>query len=89
MTKLQTKLLTKYVSQYSDVTVPQEIIDEKVSELSKLHDEGRFLLNEEKVYENMRGIVRVKNPVDCIAECEADMDDNSDDSGKYETEVEL
>ena len=86
MTKLQTKLLTKYVSEYSDATVPQEIIEEKVSELSKLHDEGKFLLNEEKVYENMRGIVRVKNPIDCIAQVEEDMDDDSDDSVE---EVEL
>jgi len=84
MTKTQRKLLTKYVSQYSDPTVPQEIIDEKVDELEKLHDEGKFLLNEEKVYENMRGIVRVKNPTDCIAECEADMDDNSDETEEEE-----
>jgi len=88
MTKIQRKLLNKWVSQYCDPTVPQEVIDEKVNELIDLHSQNKFLVNEEKVYENMRGIVRVKNPTDCIAEMEADMDDDSgDESYSFEEEI--
>jgi len=67
MNKIQDRLLTKWVSQYVDPTVPQEIINETVEELGLLHDEGKFTLNEEATYDFIHQIKREKGK---IVECE-------------------
>ena len=51
MNRIQNKILTKWVSQYVDPTVPGEIIKETVEELGLLHDEGKFTLSEESTYD--------------------------------------
>lgn len=63
----ENKLLTKWVSQYVDPTVPSEIIKETVEELGLLHDEGKFLLNEEATYDFIHQIKRENGK---IVECE-------------------
>ena len=67
MNRIQNKILTKWVSQYVDPTVPAEIIKETVEELGLLHDEGKFILNEEKTYDFIHQIKREKGR---IVECE-------------------
>ena len=67
MNKIQNKILTKWVSQYVDPTVPGEIIKETVEELGLLHDEGKFLLNEEATYDFIHQIKREHGR---IIECE-------------------
>ena len=67
MNAFENKLLTKWVSQYVDPTVPGEIIKETVEELGLLHDEGKFLLNEEATYDFIHQIKRVNGKV---VECE-------------------
>ena len=67
MNKIQNRLLTKWVSQYVDPTVPAEIIKETVDELGQLHDEGKFLLNEEATYDFIHQIKRENGR---IVECE-------------------
>ena len=58
MTKIENKLLTKWVSQYVDPTVPPEIIKETVEELGLLHDTGKFTLNEESTYDFIHQVKR-------------------------------
>ena len=58
MTKIQNRLLTKWVSQYVDPTVPAEIIKETVEELGQLHDDGKFTLSEESTYDFIHQIKR-------------------------------
>jgi len=57
----ENKLLTKWVSQYVDPTVPSEIIKETVEELEQLHKEGKFLFSESAVYDFVHQIKRDKN----------------------------
>jgi len=67
MTPFENKILTKWVSQYVDPTVPSEIIKETVEELGLLHDEGKFTLSEESTYDFIHQIKRVNGKV---VECE-------------------
>ena len=67
MNRIQNKILTKWVSQYVDPTVPGEIIKETVEELGLLHDEGKFTLSEESTYDFIHQIKREHGR---IIECE-------------------
>jgi hypothetical protein len=67
MNAFENKILTKWVSQYVDTTVPGEIIKETVEELGQLHDEGKFTLSEESTYDFIHQIKREKGK---IVECE-------------------
>lgn len=67
MNAFENKLLNKWVSQYVDPTVPSEIIKETVEELGLLHDDGKFLLNEEATYDFIHQIKRENGKV---VECE-------------------
>ena len=77
MNKILKHIARKAIVMYSDPTMPGEIVEATVKEFEVLHDEGKLTIGYEPIYNYIKGIKRVKNPVDLIAECVADVDDDS------------
>lgn len=71
------KTLFKWVSQYCDKTIPNEIVCEAVEEIKILHEEGKIRYNEEAVYDFVHQIKRGKEGE--IIECEGRILDRDDE----------
>lgn len=68
MNLTEKKMLNRWVSQYVDPTVPQEVIQETVEELEQLHEEGKFLFSESATYDFIHQVKRDKSGR--VIECE-------------------
>lgn len=83
---MRTQTLYKIVSQYCDPTVPSQVISGTVSDIIKLHDEGKILYNSEAIYDYMKGNVRKNGLIVSVMGVPTTYNPNNDFDSYYQNE---